>query len=215
MGVRITSAQLEGLGHPEDQPARKPNRRRQGGARAHKSGTAAETILEKQHALYFHRGLAGIDRLNVPTRPYFDRSSGKNLRIVSGPSGVDFWGVAFSAKAEKIRVVVIELKSTAEPKASIAIVNDRVDDGKSAGAGYTLSQLIYVWGLASKFDVLPILMWMRGSPQSLGLLFGREAVGPIVDKILNDPTGRKTMGRIRAEQFTWLEPGDFDWLKLI
>lgn len=207
MGVRISQAEYEaimsggGAGAAASSPPVRAGRRA-GGAKANQSGTGFESRLEKMHEAYEQQGAAAMMRMPVPTVPTM--IAGRMARILSGTSGVDFWGVA---RLDGIGTlpVVIEAKATSKRQASMPIARPvpRIKGQKKGkkGPGLALEQMAFMVRRYRGFGVIPLLLWWNEN--RMGCLGGMDLVS-IAEELPN---------RIPVEHFAWLEPGVIDWLR--
>lgn len=204
MGVRISQAEYEAI--MSGQPGAvvnpvKPGRRK-GGAKAQKSGASFEARLDKLHESYEQQGAAAMMRMPVPTIPTM--IAGKMARVISGKSGVDFWGIMRLDGVGSIPIV-IEAKATSKRAASMPIARPvpkiAGKKSKGAGSGLKLEQLAFMVRRYKGFGVVPLVLWWNEN--RMGCLGGMDLC-QIADELPK---------RIPVDRFIWLEPGVNDWLR--
>jgi penicillin-binding protein-related factor A (putative recombinase) len=138
-----------------------------GGMRAEAAGRRFEDALARTHAAYRDHGLADIQRLPVPTRPYGER----NLRVLAERQGYDFIGLLGPNAGPDVhlgayhgRAVVMEAKRSSERAASLPIRR-----AGQEGFGVKIHQLDALADAYLDFGAIAVIVWRNGE-QGLVLL---------------------------------------------
>lgn len=205
---RLTTDQLRALVDPG---ATGDNFRIEAGAKAAASGRGFERDLAAQHTLYRLSDVAFLEPLNMPTAPWVpaqkNRQSaaaagawgkGPPLRRITGAAPYDFSGTLGEASGLRGRSLVVEAKRMTKRAASLPV---------SDHAGLGADQLAVLVELWKRWGAVSVLVW--NNADQVGVL-GPDQLSSLQGRI--DGGGVR---RIERERFTWLEPGDLDYLAAV